>query len=80
LKKDGKTPQVSSDYPKFNAFVYSLETFLALVQFGIGERWTLNANLGIAGSVLRYYLRIHITAGWVLTTLWIGGLTRLLKT
>jgi hypothetical protein len=80
FKKDGKTPQVSPDYPKFNAFVYSLETFLPLVKFGIGERWAPNANLGTAGSVLRYYLWIHITAGWVLTTLWIGGLTRLLKT
>jgi sRNA-binding regulator protein Hfq len=80
FKKDGKTPQVSPDYPKFNAFVYSLETFLPLVKFGIGERWAPNANLGTAGSVLRYYLWIHITAGWVLTTLWLGGLTRLLKT
>jgi hypothetical protein len=80
FKKDGKTPQVSPDYPKFNAFIYSLETFLPLVKFGISERWAPNANLGIAGSVLRYYLWIHITAGWVLTTLWVGGLTRLIKT
>ncbi len=29
---------------------------------------------------LRWYLWCHIIAGWVLTTLWVGGLMGLLKT
>src|SRR4029077_7165778 len=45
LSKTG-TPQVSEDYPKFNAFVYSAETFVPLLKLGIGERWTPNAHRG----------------------------------
>jgi hypothetical protein len=89
------TPRVSEDYPKFNPFVYSVETFVPLVKLGIGEKWTPNANRGAPlnvgtlgllgfprtwGSLLRYYLWFHIIAGWVLTTLWVGGLTGLAKT
>jgi hypothetical protein len=86
----GWTHQLSESYPKFDAFIYSLETFVPLVKLGIGEHWTPNANLGRSlrlgffslrtGSLLRAYLWFHIIAGWVLTTLWVGGLTGLVKT
>ena len=33
-------------YPKFNAFIYSLETFVPLVRLGLGEYWIPNANRG----------------------------------
>jgi hypothetical protein len=33
---------VSQFYPKFNAFVYSLETFVPLVKLGIADRWEPN--------------------------------------
>jgi hypothetical protein len=33
-----------------------------------------------SGSLLRCYFWFHIIAGWILTTLWVGGLTGLLKT
>jgi hypothetical protein len=101
-EKQGKTTAekdqqrtISPDYPKFNAFVYSVETFVPLLKLGIGERWAPNAHSGpplnvgslgylgfprTGGSLLRYYLWFHIVAGWVLTTLWIGGLTGLVKT
>ena len=69
LLKDGKR-DMSEIYPKFNAFVYSLESFVPLVKLGISDRWTPNANrggslrLGIVsfprtGSLLRYYLPHH---------------------
>jgi hypothetical protein len=95
-------------YPKFNAFIYSLETFVPLVRLGLGEYWIPNANCGPelhimrgektckgklpstqeprklqplkVGGLLRCYYWFHIIAGWVLTTLWVGGLTGLLKT
>jgi hypothetical protein len=86
----GSTHQLLESYPKFNAFIYSLETFVPLVKLGLGDHWTPNANrgrslrLGIVtlrtGSLLRGYLWFHIIAGWVLTTLWVGGLTGLVKT
>ena len=101
-------------YPKFNALIYSLETFVPLLKLGVGEYWMPNANRGPelqplckkkagkatnsepiskraaldpgktptlrVGSLLRGYYWFHIIAGWVLTTLWVGGLTGLIKT
>ena len=39
-------------------------------------KWTLP----VTGPGLRIYLWVHVAAGWILTTLWVGGLTGLLKT
>jgi hypothetical protein len=62
-----------------------------LVKLGVGEHWMPNASGGAKlrmykfsrltqGSLLRAYFWIHIIAGWILTTLWVGGLTGLIKT
>ena len=91
--KNGK-PQLAKDYPKFNALAYSVETFVPLLKLGMGEYWHPNANSDAPrddgvfgktvpknfGSWLRCYMWLHIVLGWVLGTLWIGGLTKLLKT
>jgi hypothetical protein len=80
---------VSKDYPKFNAFVYSLETFVPLVKLGMTDRWEPNGNRDayfverswlMTGGCLRGYLWFHMTAGWVLSALWVGALTGLIKT
>ena len=80
---------VSKDYPKFNAFVYSLETFVPLVKLGIADHWEPNGNRDaffvensplMTGGWLRGYMWFHIIAGWVLTALWVGGITGLVKT
>jgi len=86
----GSTHQLLDSYPKFNAFIYSLEAFVPLVKLGLGDQWTPNANRGESlrlgnvsfrtGSLLRGYLWFHIISGWVLTTLWVGGITGLVKT
>lgn len=79
-------------YPKFNAFVYSLETFVPLVKLEMGDYWMPNANRGrkllvvgkrtllTTGGLLRIYFWIHIIAGWILTTLLVGAFTGLIKT
>jgi len=92
--KNGKL-QISEDYPKFNALVYSLETFVPLLKLGVSEYWTPNAKRGAPldlgalnkhgfrtnwGSAIRDYMWLHIILGWVLTTLWIGALAGLVKT
>ena len=88
---DGGGHQLSENYPRFNAFIYSLETFVPLVKLEVEQYWIPNANRGAeirvrefmlpkSGAVLRWYLWFHIIAGWILTTLWVGGLTGLLKT
>jgi hypothetical protein len=75
--------------------MYSVETFVPFLKLGIGERWAPNANIGSTlfsgmpakmglprnyGCLLRDYMWLHIVLGWILGTLWIGGLTKLLKT
>ena len=83
-------PRISDDYPKFNALVYSLESFTPLLKLDQSANWTPNANRGAhlqiwhsctvtTGGLLRIYLWIHIITGWVLTSLWVGALTGLVK-
>ena len=77
-------------YPRFNALSYSLETFVPFLGLEMDKYWRPNPNrteylkigsftLPINGSRLTYYLWGHVTVGWILTTLWLGGLTGLLK-
>ena len=81
---------VSEHYTKFNAFVYSVESFTPLIKLDQTSSWMPNANRGLeihfwylhlrTGSLLRMYLWLHIVAGWILTSLWVGGVTGLVKT
>jgi hypothetical protein len=82
---------LSQFYPRFDAFVYSLETFVPFLKLWMSDYWAPNATrlnclkvlkrqLPITGRRLRFYLWVHVASGWVLTTLWVGGLTGLLKT
>ncbi len=73
-------PRFSPDYPKFNAFVFSLESFTPLLRLDQSSNWAPNAHRGTAGRLLRIYLWCHIIAGWVLTSLWVGSVTGLVKT
>jgi hypothetical protein len=91
VETDGMRP-ASDNYPKFNAFIYSLETFVPLVKLGLADKWEPNGNRRAehgknklrfppkTGGWLRGYLWFHIIAGWVLSALWIGGITGLVKT
>jgi hypothetical protein len=84
--------QLNEAYPKFNALIYSLEAFVPLVKLAVEDHWIPNANRGpvlvrfggfrilTVGGLFRCYLWIHILAGWILTTLWVGAFTGLLKT
>jgi hypothetical protein len=78
-EKDSEGHRVVADsYPKFNAFVYSLESFVPIIKLDQSASWAPNANRS-GGRFLRYYLYLHIMAGWVLTTLWVGAVTGLVK-
>lgn len=86
-------------YPEFNAFVYSADTFLPIIDLhqesywlprrqprpdrpaemaGLlrGGYWVLD---GLAANWCRFYLWLHIAAGWVLVTITIAGLTGIVK-
>jgi hypothetical protein len=92
-KSDAPAAQcpIAESYPRFNAFVYSLESFTPLLKLDQSSNWTPNANrrtqlhLGrvtvpITGGILRGYLWVHIILGWILTSLWVGSITGLVKT
>jgi hypothetical protein len=61
-----------------------------LVKMGVGDHWMPNANRGrwigvevvgfTTGGMLRLYYWFHIAAGWILSALWLGALTGLVKT
>ncbi|MCX6828495.1 MAG: hypothetical protein NT002_04360 [candidate division Zixibacteria bacterium] len=82
---------ISPDYPTFNVLAYSFNEFVPLINLRQGSYWMPNANkcgeihlfgklkIPISGSLLRYYLWVHIVAGWVLTSLLVAGLSGLVR-
>src|SRR5262249_15881940 len=85
---DTQRPELSENYPTFNAFVYSVESFIPLIKLDQKANWTPNDHarpeisniylrMPFTGSFLRYYLYCHIAAGWLLTSLWVGAVTGL---
>lgn len=99
---DSGTGQINSklkdEYPAFNFLVYSIDTFVPLVDLHQTKYWLPNPNKGIwqcpwkigrigltwiridFGGLLRLYLWMHISAGWILTTLLVVGFTGLIRT
>lgn len=81
--------QIPKEYPKFNAFVYSLDLFLPIVDLRQKSYWQPNSKTGSEilttlvyiqwGSVVQYYFWMHILLGWFLTTLWVAGFTGLVR-
>src|SRR6266849_2339871 len=67
-------------YPRFSPLVYSLDTFLPIISFGQKDHWMPNPNTGRWGYWLRVYQWIfHVGLGWVLTTLFVAGLTSIVR-
>jgi hypothetical protein len=67
---------------KFNAWIYSIQTFVPIIQFRMSDYWEPDTSRGRyllmrvkEGELLRFYFWIHITAGWVLATLFTYALT-----
>ncbi len=82
--------QLQDGCSKFNAFVYSMDMFVPLVDLNIAKYWRPDANksdilrykkycLLIRGDFIREYMWVHICLGWILTTLWVAGLTGLVR-
>lgn len=84
------TTTLKDNYPRFSAFIYSLEVFTPVLNLYQKEYWQPNAHSGDnlfhskkislrSGELLRSYFWAHIILGWVLTSLWVVGLTGLVK-
>ena len=82
-------------YPVFHPLVYSLENFLPVVELHQDKYWRPNPRHVVAGRsdaggelaeasslpsrLLRYYLWVHILAGWTITPLLFAGLSGLVR-
>lgn len=86
----GQERRLSEEYPNFSALMYSLDVFVPVINLHQAEYWLPNANRGRVlvnypwftlrtGGLLRGYLWFHIVAGWTLSTLWVVGLTGLVR-
>jgi hypothetical protein len=83
--------QLSTDYPKFNSLIYSVDLFIPVIDLHMKNYWLPNANnkselrisnrinIPISGSIIRIWFWLHIILGWILITLFIVGLTGLIK-
>jgi hypothetical protein len=65
-------------YPSFNPFIYSLDTFLPIVDLRQKGYCLPNAHKTV-GLLVQIYLVIHIICGWILTTLWVAGFSGLIR-
>jgi len=85
------TRRVSEEYPVFNSFVYSIDVFVPVVDLHQVKYWLPNANRGselvptgsaalCTGGLLLLWLWIETALGWILTTLFLVGITGLVRT
>jgi hypothetical protein len=63
----------------FNPLVYSLETFLPLVDLQQSKHWAPKSQGSRFGRCLRWYLWFHILMGWFFTSMLIAGITGLVQ-
>lgn len=66
---------IAEVYPGFNPLIYSLDSFLPIVDLHQEAYWLPSADRGL----YRIYLWLHIGLGWFLTTLAVVGFTGLVK-
>jgi hypothetical protein len=79
--------QLREGYPKFNAFVYSIEMFVPVLDLHMKKYWRPDTDksgkllwfIPIKGNFVRGYMWGHICAGWIFTTLLVVGLTGIVK-
>jgi hypothetical protein len=77
-------------HERLHPLVYSFDVFLPFVNFHQEHYWWPDADrtgeysifgrqLRFGGSLLRYYLWAQITAGWLLSAIFIAGVTGLIR-
>ena len=89
------TGEAPPHYPVFHPLIYSLENFLPVVELHQDKYWRPNPRHAVSGRatlvgespdasslpsrLLRYYLWLHILAGWTITPLLFAGLSGLVR-
>jgi hypothetical protein len=80
-----------SPYERLHPFLYSLDVFLPFVNLhqehywwpdagAAGELALFDRKVKFSGRILRYYLWLQIIAGWLLSAIFIAGVTGLIRT
>jgi NDP-sugar pyrophosphorylase family protein len=78
------------NHVKFEPLVYSVDSFLPIIDLKEKGEWIPNPNKGHViikypghdfrwGDLLRIYFWVHTVFGWILTTLWVAGFTGLVR-
>lgn len=72
-------------YPSFNAVAYSVEMLVPILNLQQKESWRPDDKAACdpgpnrCGFWLRFYLWLHMAAGWIITTLAVAGFTGLVR-
>ncbi len=87
---ENKPPDARKSYEELHPLLYSLDAFLPFVDLhqehywwpdatATGECAVLGSSITVRGRALRYYLWLQIVAGWLLSAIFIAGITGLLR-
>jgi hypothetical protein len=79
-----------ASYEEFHPLMYSLDVFLPFVDLHQEHYWwpdarasghfaLLGHDMRISGRILRYYLWLQVIAGWLLSAIFVAGVTGLLR-
>jgi hypothetical protein len=79
-----------TNYQRLFPFLYSLDVFLPFVNLHQEHYWWPDADrsgecmifgwkFGVRGSLVQYYLWLQIMSGWLLSAIFIAGITGLLR-
>jgi hypothetical protein len=77
-KLEGKPAVISDTYQALSPLMYSIDTFLPIIDFHQESYWLPNPSTAL-GRGIRIYLWFHIGMGWALTTLAVIGFTGLVR-
>jgi len=78
-EKYQKYREIPKDYPPFSAWAYSIDAFIPFLDLVLEHYWIPNADAGWFGAFLRIYLWFHIVVGWVLSSLFLTGVTGIIR-
>jgi hypothetical protein len=88
--RDEENPKERAEFVSsqpFSPLAYSVDAFLPILNLHQEDYWLPNATKNSdaywcyfqCGRVLRWYLWFHIGIGWIFTTLFVAGLSGLIR-
>ena len=87
---DSPPPAEAAAYERLHPLLYSLDVFLPFVNLHQEHYWwpdasahgdceVLNLRVRVSGAFLRYYLWMQVIAGWLLSAIFVAGVTGLMR-